>query len=144
MPFKIGIDRDAGLLRENSLNDEAYRAFLRGLGVTRCEYELCPGEIAIAPGAHSLHLPYYLTNTSHACPLAAAAKGIDPGLPYDEAKCEKHCLTKALLYPDGLRLTGRYNALFGADETRGSGVSRLIDEGIDRLVWNGGLEEDVS
>ena len=137
MTRKIGFADNTGLLGKNSLNDADFAAFLKTMRVTRFEYEACPGSIAVAPGRLSLHLPFYQTNTSHACPLASACEGRDPGLPYAEETCDRPCLTRALLYPDELGLVGRYNSLFGCNREILSDAAALkswLDQGIDRLV----------
>ena len=137
MKWKAGYASDPALLSENNLNDPEFRRYLAERNVTRFEYESCGMPVRPAPGKHSLHLPFFQTNTSHACPLAAACTGRDPGLPYDERSCAMPCLTHALLYPDSLHAVGRYNSIFGADPSVLSGAEYLknrLDAGIDRVV----------
>lgn len=137
MPWKLGYARDAELLAENSLNDPLLAQKLRELGVERYEYEACIAPVKVAPGRHRLHLPFFQTNTSHACPLAAACEGSDPGLPRDDRDCAMLCLERALLYPDGMRLVGRYNSLYGVDRgilADGSELNGWLRQGIDRVV----------
>ena len=123
------------LLSRNGLDDADFREWLAELGVTRFEYEACGYAPSIAPGRHSLHLPFYQTNTSHACPLAAACFGLDPG--QDVPDCRHICETRARLYPDELHMVGRYNSLFALDPNilaSPARLSRLLASGIDRLV----------
>ena len=113
--YKLGFQKGAELMRENNLNDVDWASELKALGITRFEYESC-GMIQIYPKEHvSLHLPFYLTNGSHGCLIAASCEGTDPGLGRDGEVCPAYCQNRARLYPDTLRLTGRYNALFGVD-----------------------------
>ena len=122
-------------LAENSLNDPSFRALLAGLGVGRYEYEACGYAVSVAPGKHSLHLPFFQTNTSHDCGLSAACQGRDPGV--GDGRCRVECRERALLYPDEMGLVGRYNSIFALD--RGiladpSGLSAWLSRGIDRVV----------
>ena len=125
------------LLSWNGLDDADFREWLEELGVTRFEYEACGYAPSIAPGRHSLHLPFYQTNTSHACPLAAACFGLDPG--QDVPDCRHICETRARLYPDELHMVGRYNSLFALDPNilaSPAPLSRLLASGVDRIVVN--------
>ena len=65
-------------LAENSLNADFYREFLaEELGIRRYEWEACGYPMKLPPGNHSLHLPFYQTNTSQFCPdFAGCAFGI--------------------------------------------------------------------
>ena len=126
-----------GLLSRNALDDAGFREWLAELGVTRFEYEACGYLPSIAPGGHSLHLPFYQTNTSHACPLAAACLDLDPGQAVPD--CHHICETHARLYPDELHMIGRYNSLFALDPSilaNPARLSRFLASGIDRLVVN--------
>ena len=134
---KTGWKGTMGLLSRNALDDAGFREWLAELGVTRFEYEACGYLPSIAPGGHSLHLPFYQTNTSHACPLAAACLGLDPGQTVPD--CHHICETHARLYPDELHMIGRYNSLFALDPSNLANparLSRLLTNGIDRLVVN--------
>ena len=133
--WKSGWSDAGGLLSENSLNDAAYRGWLAAHGVSRIEYEAAGAPVALAAGKSSVHFPFYVTNTSHFCPLAAACMGRDPGRPV--AECGRVCEDYARLYPDWMRTVGRYNSIFGCDLTSvtDSGVLRaFLAQGADRLV----------
>ena len=134
---KTGWQNALPLLSRNGLDDADFREWLAELGVTRFEYEACGYAPSIAPGRHSLHLPFYQTNTSHACPLAAACFGLDPG--QDVPDCRHICETRARLYPDELHMVGRYNSLFALDPNilaSPAPLSRLLASGVDRIVVN--------
>ena len=136
MLWKKGLAGREGLLQENCLNDAHYQKWLEERGVRRYEYEAF-GTPVVAPGLHSLHLPFYQTNTSTDCPLAARCEGGDPGRPRAATGCPMWCRDHALIYPDWLGLVGRYNALFGVNQTilrEPSELRRWLDAGVDRLV----------
>lgn len=137
LPYKTGWQNALPLLSRNGLDDAGFREWLAELGVTRFEYEACGYAPSIAPGRHSLHLPFYQTNTSHACPLAAACFGLDPG--QEVPDCRHICETRARLYPDELHMVGRYNSLFALDPNilaTSVPLSRLLASGVDRIVVN--------
>ena len=135
--WKKGYPGREALLAENSLNDAAFRAWLAARGVARYEYESCEGPVAVAPGRHSLHLPFYQTNTATGCVLAARCEGRDPGKPRPDADCPMWCRERALIYPDWMNIVGRYNSLFGLNQSvlrEAEALAAWLNQGIDRLV----------
>ena len=129
-----------GLFRENSLNAEFYRTYLRDtFGIERCEWESCGYRQELPEGKNSIHVPFYQTNTSQYCTLYAVCKNGARGKQELPEMCPGYCRDKVFLYPKHLKMVGRYNSLFALDE---SAVSRLVDtEGwkeqrIDRIVVN--------
>jgi len=119
----------------NALNDPVWLAWLREMGVERIEYESGGRVARLAQGKCSLHLPFYQTNTGHDCVLSAACRGLDAGVGHGE--CRRECMEYALMYPDGMRLIGRYNSLFAADTQilqQQEMLQNWLDQGVDRLV----------
>ena len=133
--WKSGRADTLDLLSETGLNDEPYRKWLESWGISRIEYEACGAAVTLAPGKSSVHFPFYVTNTSHDCPLAAACLGQDPGRAVED--CKRICLECARVYPDWMRAIGRYNSIFGCDVDSLSDRSVLesfVAQGADRLV----------
>ena len=137
MGYKQG---DTELFRENSLNAEFYRTYLRdAFGIQRYEWESCGYQQEFPGGKNSIHVPFYQTNTSQYCTLYAVCKNGERGKQELPEMCPGYCRDKVFLYPKHLKMVGRYNSLFALDE---SAVSRLVDtEGwkeqrIDRIVVN--------
>lgn len=115
MRYKSG---DLELFQHNSLNVEFYREFLsEEFNIHRYEWESCGYPQEFPPGKNSLHLPFYQTNTSQYCPLYAMCTTGDRGMQQLAEHCPKFCEKYALLYPEHLHMTGRYNSLFGVDKT---------------------------
>ena len=85
--------------------------------IHRYEWESCGYPQEFPPGKNSLHLPFYQTNTSQYCPLYALCTTGDRGTQQLAEHCPKFCEKYALLYPEHLHMTGRYNSLFGVDKT---------------------------
>ena len=131
MIWKIGYEAHRDLFAENSLNDPAFRDFLRDLGVRRFEYEACGREIRIPEGKHSLHLPFCHTNVSAWCTLKARCETGRRGAQGPVEGCPHFCRKNAFLYPRPLHLIGRGNALRMLNRS----VSALPPQ-IDRLVFN--------
>ena len=103
-------------LAENSLNADFYREFLaEELGIRRYEWEACGYPMKLPPGNHSLHLPFYQTNTSQFCPLAAGVLRKDRGKQKLPENCPHFCESYTYLYPEHLAMAGRYNSLFALD-----------------------------
>ena len=115
MKYKSG---DTLLFQQNSLNAGFYRDFLaEEFHIYRYEWESCGYPQELPPGKNSLHLPFYQTNTSQYCPLYALCTTGDRGTQQLAEHCPKFCEKYALLYPEHLHMTGRYNPLFGVDKT---------------------------
>ena len=127
-------------LSENSINADFYRNFLaETCRVTRYEEESCGYLPELPEGKHSLHLPFYQTNTSQYCPLYARCKRGSRGAQTLPKDCPHWCREYAFLYPAHLHMLGRYNSLFALD----TGILRSpellggwLREGVDRLVVN--------
>ena len=137
MGYKQG---ETGYFRENSLNAEFYRTYLRDtFGIRRYEWESCGYRQQFPEGKNSIHVPFYQTNTSQYCTLYAACKNGERGKQELPESCPGYCREKVFLYPKHLKMVGRYNSLFALD---GSSVSGMADtEGwkekrIDRIVVN--------
>mgnify|MGYP000081835410 CR=1 FL=1 len=137
MGYKQG---ETGYFRENSLNAEFYRTYLRDtFGIRRYEWEPCGYRQKFPEGKNSIHVPFYQTNTSQYCTLYAVCKNGERGKQELPESCPGYCREKVFLYPKHLKMAGRYNSLFALD---GSAVSGMMDmemwkkQGIDRLVVN--------
>ena len=117
LAWKAGAAEHIALLRQNSLNDPSWRAWLRDFGVARYEYERCGYDCAPPGGAPcSLHLPFYQTNTALWCPLKALCERGDRGAQAGARDCPRWCESNALLYPAHLKLAGRWNSLIALDD----------------------------
>ena len=130
-----GFAEHRGDLAPNGLDDPVFSAWLQEMGVERYEYESCGLPPSPTAGRRSLHVPFYQTNTSHDCVLAAACQGRDPGVA--GGPCREECAEWALLYPDDMGLVGRYNSIFALDRDilRDTEALRVwLASGVDRLV----------
>lgn len=137
--YKNGYEENTELIAENSLNSEIFSKFLKDSNIERYEYENCGYKISIAEGHHSLHLPFYQTNTSQYCPLYAMCTTMDRGNQKLVVNCPKYCNDYVFNYPKHLKMVGRYNSLFGFDDTLLKNPEKLefyINSGIDRIVLN--------
>ena len=127
-------------LSENSINADFYRNFLaETCRVTRYEEESCGYLPELPEGKHSLHLPFYQTNTSQYCPLYARCKRGSRGAQTLPKDCPHWCREYAFLYPAHLHMLGRYNSLFALDTGILQSPELLggwLREGVDRLVVN--------
>ena len=135
--FKQG---DQMLLKENPLGLDNYRKYLQDeFAIHRYEWECCGHEQEYPQGHNSLYFPFYQTNTSQYCPLYACCTTGERGRQKEPANCPQCCQDKVLLYPDHLKMVGRYNSLFALDDTllrMPEQAEQLMKSGIDRLVVN--------
>mgnify|MGYP007030229703 FL=1 len=140
LPYKHGIGNHVDSLAENNLNCGFYQDYLKNtFDIQRFEFESCGYKVTIPDGHHSLHLPFFQTNTSQYCTLYAVCRYGDRGKQKLPENCPKYCEQKVFLYPKHLKMVGRYNSLFGYDEKILWDEKQLrdyLEQGIDRIVVN--------
>ena len=140
LSYKHGIKNHVDSLAENNLNCGFYQDYLKNtFNIQRFEFESCGYKITMPDGHHSLHLPFFQTNTSQYCTIYATCKYGDRGKQELPENCLKYCDKKVFLYPKHLKMVGRYNSLFGYDEKILWDEKQLqdyLEQGIDRIVVN--------
>lgn len=140
LPYKHGIGNHVDSLAENNLNCGFYQDYLKNtFDIQRYEFESYGYKVTIPDGTHSLHLPFFQTNTSQYCTLYAVCRYGDRGKQKLPENCPRYCNKKVFLYPKHLKMVGRYNSLFGYDEKILWDEKQLRDymeQGIDRIVVN--------
>lgn len=140
LPYKHGIGNHVDSLAENNLNCGFYQDYLKNtFDIQRFEFESCGYKVTIPDGHHSLHLPFFQTNTSQYCTLYAVCRYGDRGKQKLPENCLNYCDKKVFLYPKHLKMVGRYNSLFGYDEKILWDEKQLrdyLEQGIDRIVVN--------
>lgn len=140
LPYKHGIGNHVDSLAENNLNCGFYQDYLKNtFDIQRFEFESCGYMVTIPDGHHSLHLPFFQTNTSQYCTLYAVCRYGDRGKQKLPENCPRYCNKKVFLYPKHLKMVGRYNSLFGYDEKILWDEKQLqdyLEQGIDRIVVN--------
>ena len=137
--YKNGYEKNKELLSLNSLNNKKFREFLKDNNIERYEYESCNYKIAMPEGKHSLHFPFYMTNSSQYCPLYAMCTTMNRGNQKLVKVCPKYCREYVFLYPKHLKMIGKYNSLFAFDDTLLKDKDVLeyyINNNINRLVLN--------
>ena len=139
MAYKLG---DRTLFEQNSVHAAFYRKYLKAeFQIERYEWESC-GDTStrkFPEGKNSLHLPFYQTNTSQYCPMYAACIKGSRGAQTPVRKCPEFCEKQTFLYPEHLRMAGRYNSLFSYDTqilTENTLLFSYIAHGADRIVLN--------
>ena len=138
MNYKLGFQADA--MHENAANNAFYQKYLKEqYGIVRYEYESCGYDFVVPDGHHSIHVPYFQTNTSQYCPLFARCVNGDRGNQTLVKNCPQYCRDFVFLYPEHLRMVGRYNSLFGYDKRALEEIdfwAKIRKSNIDRMVVN--------
>lgn len=133
------LNADTAYFRETGLNSGFYREYLEKHQIRRYELEVCGHDLVIPKGRHSLHLPFFQTNTAQFCTLYAKVVSGDRGRQQAIEQCPQYCRELAFLYPKHLEMFGQYNTLFGFDRKSLEEMEYLnqyIRQGIDRIVIN--------
>ena len=137
--YKKGYKENNKLIGKNNLNSYIFNRFLNENNIKRYEYENCGYDIEIAEGNHSLHIPFYVTNTSQYCTLYAMCTTMNRGNQKLVKGCPMYCKEYIFSYPKHLKMVGRYNSIFAFDDKLLKDFEKLehyIDNGIDRIVLN--------
>lgn len=136
--YKSGYLENIVQLSKNNLDNKEYRDYLKAeMNIERYEYESCGYPLNLPTKHHSLHLPYYQTNTSQFCTLYAMCTTGNRGNQRFVDQCPRFCEDYVFLYPKHLNMVGRYNSLFGFDDVvlrDKTSFESLIEQGIDRIV----------
>ena len=137
MAYKLG---DRTLFEKNSVHAAFYRKYLKAeFQIERYEWESCgnSGTGKFPEGKNSMHLPFYQTNTSQYCPLYVACTKGSRSAQMPVRECPRFCEKQAFLYPEHLRMMGRYNSLFGVDLDVWKRMREMLKLcGVDRVVVN--------
>lgn len=138
MDYMQGFEGRQDLLGENALSAGFFRDELEGtFGISRLSHEACGYPARPVSQAGALHLPFYQMNTAGHCTLYARCRNGSRAAQQAVTACPHYCAEHAFLYPEALRMVGRYNSLFGFDAgslTDGAYLTSLMPSGVDRLV----------
>lgn len=137
--YKNGYNENKALIGDNSLNSKIFSEFLKDNNINRFEYESCGYKLNIAKGNHTLHMPFYVTNTSQYCTLYAKCTRMNRGRQKLVMGCLMYCKDYIFSYPKHLKMVGKYNSLFSFDDTLlhdSKKLEQYINEGIDRILLN--------
>ena len=135
--YKNGFNES--MLSENNLNSDLLHIYLKKYNINVYEYESCNYKIKIPRGNHSLHIPFYQTNTSDYCPLYAMCKNGERGGQSLVKNCPKYCSDYVFSYPKHLKMVGRYNSIFAFNENiikNSNEINYYTVRGINRIVLN--------
>lgn len=134
--YKNGYNENKALIGDNS---KIFSEFLKDNNINRFEYESCGYKLNIAKGNHTLHMPFYVTNTSQYCTLYAKCTRMNRGRQKLVMGCPMYCKDYIFSYPKHLKMVGKYNSLFSFDDTLlhdSKKLEQYINEGIDRILLN--------
>ena len=138
-PYKKGFLNRIEDFSENAWNSSVLKQFAMNYGIQRYEYESCGYKVNITEGFHSLHMPLYQTNTAAYCTLFANCTKGERGQQQLVESCKYPCERYVFSYPRHLKMIGKYNSLFGYDNSllqNKDWLDKYLEQGIDRLVWN--------
>ena len=135
----FSIPKEKGKAIERGEDIEISYWDLKDNNINRFEYESCGYKLNIAKGNHTLHMPFYVTNTSQYCTLYAKCTRMNRGRQKLVMGCPMYCKDYIFSYPKHLKMVGKYNSLFSFDDTLlhdSKKLEQYINEGIDRILLN--------
>lgn len=136
------INQQKDILAQGPLQTVFYQNYLREhFYITRVSLQSCgyqqrlslvnSGSLSANGIGVTLHFPFFQMNTSGWCPLIATLKHGNRARQTAVESCTFECMNYAFEYPDFLHMTGRYNSIFGYDD---SIINELPHEEGVRLV----------
>ena len=104
---------------QNYLRDHFYitRVSLQNCGYQQMHSTFDSGNSSDNGIGVTLHFPFFQMNTSGWCPLLATLKRGDRAKQIAVDSCNCPCMDYAFEYPDFLHMIGRYNSIFGYDNS---------------------------
>lgn len=140
MKYKKGFDPNQNAVFLPSVNVDFYREYLKKKWkIERFSYEACGYFYEIPEEPSTLYLPYFQMNTGQHCITYALCTNGERGRQTSVENCPKYCNECAYLYPDMLKMVGKYNSLFGLDAEILWDQKKLwefINQGVDRIVFD--------
>lgn len=109
-------------LGQGPMQTAFYQNYLKKhFGITRVSFQSCGYQQEI-PSVDSgigttIHFPFFQMNTSGWCPLLASVHRRNRARQTVVNSCDFECMSYAFEYPDFLKMIGRYNTIFGYDDS---------------------------
>ena len=114
------------------------REIMEECSITRCEFEATQFFNEIPNGKHTLHFPFYQTNTASNCLIYANCKNKSVIKQEYPEHCPHYCSEFYFSFPKHLDVIGKNNSLFVFDKNiflEQEVVDKYVESGIDRFAY---------
>lgn len=138
MKNRMGFEKYKLEFGRNNLCSEPFGKIMDKCLITRCEFEATQFFNEIPEGNHTLHFPFYQTNTASNCLIYANCKNKSVIQQEYPEHCPHYCSEFYFSFPKHLNVIGKNNSLFVFDKNiflDQEIVDKYVECGIDRFAY---------
>ncbi len=138
MEHRMGYKKYKEWFGINNLCSEPFRKITDTYQISRYEFETTQFINEIPTGNHTLHFPFYQTNTASNCLIYANCKNKSALQQEYPENCPHYCSEFYFSFPKHLDVIGKNNSLFGFDKKIFKDqeiIDEYIKRGIDRFAY---------
>lgn len=138
MKNRMGYENYKQEFGRNNICSEPFGKIMDKYSITRCEFEATQFFNEIPKGKHTLHFPFYQTNTASNCLIYANCKNKSVIQQEYPEHCPHYCSEFYFSFPKHLNVIGKNNSLFVFDKNiflKQEVVDKYVECGIDRFAY---------
>lgn len=138
MKNRMGYEKYKEEFGRNNLCSEPFGKIMTECKISRCEFEATQFFNEIPKGNHTLHFPFYQTNTASNCLIYANCKNNSVIQQEYPEYCPHYCSEFYFSFPRHLDVIGKNNSLFVFDKKifiEQDVVDKYVECGIDRFAY---------
>lgn len=138
MKNRMGYEKYKNEFGRNNLCSEPFGKIMDKCLIKRCEFEANQFFNEIPDGNHTLHFPFYQTNTASNCLIYANCKNKSVIQQEYPEHCPHYCSEFYFSFPKHLDVIGKNNSLFVFDKNiflEQKIIDRYVERGINRFAY---------
>ena len=138
MKNRMGYEKYKEEFGRNNLCSEPFSKIMDECLIRRCEFEANQFFNEIPDGNHTLHFPFYQTNTASNCLIYANCKNKSVIQQEYPEHCPHYCSEFYFSFPKHLDVIGKNNSLFVFDKNiflEQKIIDRYVERGINRFAY---------
>lgn len=138
MENRMGYEKYKNEFGRNNVCSKPFGEIMSECSITRCEFEATQFFKEIPKGKHTLHFPFYQTNTASNCLIYANCKNKSVIKQEYPEHCPHYCSEFYFSFPKHLNVIGKNNSLFVFNKRiflEQELVNKYVESGIDRFAY---------